>query len=171
MSIFGLILIILWLIFWLYWAVSAFGTKKVLKRANSKARYFGIILVIAVILISQGMDFNAQLIPHNKAVLIAGTILCALGLAFAVWARRHLGKNWNIEPSIQQDHELVTSGPYRFVRHPIYTGLLIAFLGSALVGGLSWIIIFIFTAGLFIWRIHAEENFTDAVVSAGLSGI
>jgi protein-S-isoprenylcysteine O-methyltransferase Ste14 len=59
-------------------------------------------------------------------------MLTLAGLLFTVWARTHLGRNWSGLVTIKQDHELITSGPYSTVRHPIYTGLLLAFVGSAL---------------------------------------
>jgi len=63
---------------------------------------------------------------------LLGTILVAAGLGFSVWARRHLGRNWSAEVVVKEDHALVRTGPYRYLRHPIYTGLLVAFLGTAI---------------------------------------
>ena len=64
-----------------------------------------------------------------------GAAITAAGLSFAIWARRHIGRNWSATVTLKQDHELVTSGPYAFVRHPIYTGLLFGFIGSAIALG------------------------------------
>ena len=61
-----------------------------------------------------------------------GTILVGVGLMFSIWARRHLGMNWSATITLKEGHVLVRSGPYRWVRHPIYTGLLLALLGTAL---------------------------------------
>jgi protein-S-isoprenylcysteine O-methyltransferase Ste14 len=59
-------------------------------------------------------------------------IAVASGLGFTVWARRHLGRNWSSDVTVKQDHALVRTGPYRYVRHPIYTGILLALCGTAL---------------------------------------
>jgi protein-S-isoprenylcysteine O-methyltransferase Ste14 len=62
-------------------------------------------------------------------------------------------------PSVQENHELVTSGPYHFVRHPIYTGMLVALFGSALVGGTLWLLYFVAVCAMFVWRVGVEEKF------------
>lgn len=85
--------------------------------------------------------------------------MCGLGLALAIWARKHLGTNWSREPSVQAGHELVTSGPYRVVRHPIYTGILAAIFGLVLVGGTLWLIMFGGMLLMFVWRVKREEEF------------
>ena len=64
-----------------------------------------------------------------------GTAVSASGLLFSVWARRYLGRNWSRAVTIKQDHELITSGPYSLVRHPIYTGLLVGLFGCVLAVG------------------------------------
>jgi protein-S-isoprenylcysteine O-methyltransferase len=94
----------------------------------------------------------------NPDVSSFGVILCAAGMAFLVWARRHLGRNWSQTVSIKKGHELVTSGPYRYVRHPMYTGGLVACIGSAIVGGGPWIFLLIILGGLFLWRVGAEDK-------------
>jgi protein-S-isoprenylcysteine O-methyltransferase Ste14 len=76
-----------------------------------------------------------RFLPVSLVYPTAGVILLALGLGFSVWARRHLGRNWSAHVVVKEDHALVRSGPYRYVRHPIYTGLLLAFLGMALTVG------------------------------------
>jgi protein-S-isoprenylcysteine O-methyltransferase Ste14 len=74
-------------------------------------------------------------LPVSSIVIAAGLIIEATGLLLAVWTRRHLGRNWSGEISIKRDHQLVRSGPYHVVRHPIYTALLAMYLGSAVVSG------------------------------------
>lgn len=64
-----------------------------------------------------------------------GLLMVICGLAFAVWARIHLGRNWSGTVTVKEDHELIRSGPYGIVRHPIYTGLLLAIAGTAIVFG------------------------------------
>ncbi|MGD1091146.1 MAG: isoprenylcysteine carboxylmethyltransferase family protein [Bryobacteraceae bacterium] len=159
MTIFARLVIVFWVCFYLYWAISARGTKKVVHRANRWVGFGTVVVVIIAILISKLPAFEVQLIPRTDGVMASGTVVCGLGIAFAIWARKHLGNNWSREPSIQAGHELVTSGPYRFVRHPIYTGILAAILGSVLVGGTVWLIMFAGILLMFVWRVKTEEEF------------
>jgi len=76
-----------------------------------------------------------RFLPDAPATYWSGFAIVVLGLAFTVWARIVLGRNWSGIVTVKQDHELVTTGPYRWVRHPIYTGLLFAFAGSAIARG------------------------------------
>src|SRR5579863_77561 len=126
MRIFNWLFVVFWVAFHLYWAISARGTKKVVQRANRwVGGSVGVVIIIAILL-SRRAAFKIQLFPRTDGLKVTGTVLCGLGFALAIWARKHLGKNWSREPSIQAGHELVTSGPYQFVRHPIYTGILAA---------------------------------------------
>jgi protein-S-isoprenylcysteine O-methyltransferase Ste14 len=151
----------LWVIFIVYWVVSAIGTKKIVRHTGSN--WWRIIFIIVVII---GIWFSQEFsslrtnpVAQTLPVQIISTVLVAAGMAFAVWARVHLGKNWSPTPSVQENHELVTSGPYRFVRHPIYTGIITALLGSALTGGLVWILVFLAFTGMIAWRVGKEEEF------------
>jgi len=160
MTVYNWIIIALWVAFVVYWAISARSAKKVAHRdlAGVWVRYVGFVIVILLIIFLPA-SFNIAFGAHTPTVMAIGTILCGAGIAFAIWARWHLGKNWNSGPSIQEGHELVTSGPYRFVRHPIYTGLIVALLGSALATNVGWFIIFLFLGSTFVWRIDREEKF------------
>jgi len=85
-------------------------------------------------------------------------ILCICGIAFAIWARRHLGSNWSSHPALKEGHELVISGPYRIVRHPIYTGMLTAALGSVMdTHKAIWLYFTVVMTATFVYRIHVEE--------------
>jgi protein-S-isoprenylcysteine O-methyltransferase Ste14 len=87
-------------------------------------------------------------------------VLLALGLAFTVWARVYLGRNWSGTVTLKEGHELIRSGPYTYVRHPIYTGLLVALLGSAVAcGELRAMIGLGLVAGAFIRKLRIEERF------------
>lgn len=100
-----------------------------------------------------------RFVPAGPIPLTLGTVLLALGLGFSVWARRHLGRNWSSQVVVKEDHTLVRTGPYRYVRHPIYTGLLLAFLGMALTIG-EWraLVGLAFAVLAFVLKSRGEES-------------
>jgi protein-S-isoprenylcysteine O-methyltransferase Ste14 len=145
-----------WLMFLAYWWISAVGVKKDIRR-RSWRRGIGVrILAIAVIIGLARLPFFQQ---QPSAVVnpiegIAGLTVCFAGFGLAVWARLYLGRNWGLPMSLKEGHELVTTGPYRYVRHPIYTGMLLAILGSALVSGPIWVV---FLAGMAVYCVYSAR--------------
>jgi protein-S-isoprenylcysteine O-methyltransferase Ste14 len=102
---------------------------------------------------------NASRTDAGSAVYLVAVALTAAGLLFSVWARLHIGRNWSGTVTIKQDHELVDDGPYRFVRHPIYTGLLVAFIGSALASDNGRGVLAVVIAFAALWRkLKLEER-------------
>jgi protein-S-isoprenylcysteine O-methyltransferase Ste14 len=103
---------------------------------------------------------NQPVFTVTLPIALAGFGLAICGVGLSIWARLILGENWSSSPSIKQDHALIVTGPYRAVRHPIYTGFLIAFLGSALQQGLvrSFLAVFTCAVGLCL-KVSVEEEF------------
>ncbi|HUI40249.1 MAG TPA: isoprenylcysteine carboxylmethyltransferase family protein, partial [Methanothrix sp.] len=118
------------------------------------------ILVIAFFfLIWRPSFFAGELFPSSLVIQATGVVLCAAGITFAIWARYILGTNWSRNPEIKVGHELVTAGPYRFVRHPIYTGIILAILGSSLVDGrLRDLVLLAMVTLAFFMRSRIEER-------------
>jgi protein-S-isoprenylcysteine O-methyltransferase Ste14 len=86
--------------------------------------------------------------------------LTALGVAISIWARLALGSNWSGVVTLKEDHELIRQGPYRWVRHPIYTGILLSFAGTALIEGrLRGWLGFAMVWATFYFKARREENF------------
>lgn len=161
-------IVFFWLIFVATWALSAIGVKRDITKNRPWWQWFFVRVLFIVALIwllnlpsFSGFWISANSSPFfaNMAVQLIGVILAGAGIAFAIWARFNLGRNWSGSPQMKENHELVTSGPYRYVRHPIYTGMTTALFGSALVGGPAWLITFIVFLIIFILRIPKEEGY------------
>jgi protein-S-isoprenylcysteine O-methyltransferase Ste14 len=152
---------LLWAIFVGYWLIHWGGNKRTVRTARSLPRIL-LAAVLIWLLISRRqlpLFWLQVLVPHSPAVEIAGILICAGGVAVAIWARRTLGTNWSANPAIKEGHQLVEAGPYRWVRHPIYTGVLLAVLGSALGGGrLIHAAILLAVAISFWFKLRVEEK-------------
>lgn len=127
-----------WIGFITVWLLAAVSTKRTVYRESRALRLrYWMLFVIACLLLIYGRQLpyplNLRIIPHATAIAWAAAVLCVAGLAFALWARVTLGRNWSGVVTLKEGHELVESGPYRFVRHPIYTGMLTMFFATALV--------------------------------------
>ncbi|HTZ89082.1 MAG TPA: isoprenylcysteine carboxylmethyltransferase family protein [Alloacidobacterium sp.] len=155
----------LWLALAIVWLLSAFAAKPTMVRQSSKARfwYLFILAVGAYLIFSRHVDvpwLNIALFRVNIAVAVAGLAIVCLGIAFAIWARLTLGGNWSGAVTIKLDHTLVQHGPYRIVRHPIYTGLLISLAGTALQYGYLRSFLGVLIAGFGFWlKSLIEEQF------------
>jgi protein-S-isoprenylcysteine O-methyltransferase Ste14 len=154
----------LWLAWALYWAAAARGAKRVARREPlwSRAAHIGPLLVAAGLLCAPQLPWALlhQNLPFaGDGAAWVGAVLAALGLALTVWARMHLGSNWSGTVTVKQGHELVRSGPYAWVRHPIYTGLLLMLIGTALVLGEWRGVLAVLIAFAALWRkLKLEER-------------
>jgi protein-S-isoprenylcysteine O-methyltransferase Ste14 len=129
-----------WLVFVLYWAVSATATARTSKRESIWGRAPQMVLVVlgAVLLFDNNVQIailNQRFFPRERLLRDAGVALTWLGILFAIWARYHIGQYWSGRVTLKEEHQLIRSGPYARVRHPIYTGLAVAMFGTALVVG------------------------------------
>lgn len=128
-----------WILFAVIWMVAAFWTKQSVYQERRGFLRYSLPLVIGAYLIFKGPrlsdPLDLRVIPHVDALAWAGVVLCVAGLAFCVWARLALGRNWSGVVTFKGGHELITRGPYAIVRHPIYTGILIMIVGTVIVFG------------------------------------
>jgi protein-S-isoprenylcysteine O-methyltransferase Ste14 len=147
-----------WLVFWIYWLVSAARSKESIS-AGWRTRIAGVSAVGVLLIV--GVLRRGSLATDNLILAVLGTLLFTSGITLAVWARLYLGRNWGMPTSQRVEPELVTSGPYQFVRHPIYSGLLMAVLGTALVDSLTGLIVFaVLVAYFYYCGIVEERNLT-----------
>jgi protein-S-isoprenylcysteine O-methyltransferase Ste14 len=126
-----------WLVFVAIWVIAALSTKRTVYRESRAQRLrYWVLLVIACVLQLYGRrlpyPLSMRVLPHVALNAWAAAVLCITGLAFAIWARVTLGRNWSGVVTLKEGHELVERGPYRFVRHPIYTGIITMFFATAL---------------------------------------
>jgi protein-S-isoprenylcysteine O-methyltransferase Ste14 len=155
-----------WIGWLVYWVVMAFKAKRTVERGGFLA-YRVVALAVFVVIAAAGrlLHVSAQdrLWPHTPPVAVAAGCMVAAGVAFSVWARVALGRNWSAEVTFKEDHELVRAGPYALVRHPIYTGLLLMALGTATNYGRAIGFALLATGCAAVWwKVHLEERIMDA---------
>ena len=129
-----------WITFALYWLWAARNQKRLRRRESVPARLLHVVYMVCgfVLLYSPDPRFgplNRRFLPEREWIAALGAALTVAGVAFAIWARRHIGRNWSGQVTIRQEHELIRSGPYAHIRHPIYTGILLALTGTAIEFG------------------------------------
>jgi protein-S-isoprenylcysteine O-methyltransferase Ste14 len=137
-DVFRLLLEIPWIVFLTYWLIRAFKTRPTRQEESFASRY----LVIVVEIIGYAFVFNRwagfgflgdRFVPQTRAGAMLGVVFTWLGIGLAIWARNHLAEYWSARVTIKEDHRLIRTGPYARLRHPIYTGLILATIGSTLV--------------------------------------
>ena len=129
-----------WLVLVIYWALGALNTRKTATRESFLSRYSVMFLVVAGYVLLFSKDANVGLlarhfVPSGSGSLNAGIIMTWLGVTLALWARYHLGQYWSGRITIKEGHQLIRTGPYARLRHPIYSGILLAMAGTALAVG------------------------------------
>ena len=130
----------LWFVLFAVWVAGMFTGKRVARRESARTRIVQLIIVVSAfeLMFTDHLAIGVlgwRLWKPNPAVSWTGVALTAAGIAFAFWARFTLGRNWSGTVTVKEQHELVVRGPYRIVRHPIYTGFTLGMLGTALVVG------------------------------------
>jgi len=162
---------LLWAGWALVWLVAAFTAKPIERRESFASRLAHLVpLALAALLLGPrsfpgwlGMRFAVA----SNALDTAATLVVGAGLGFAIWARTALGGNWSGTVTIKRDHTIVRSGPYRWIRHPIYTGLLTATLGTMLAVGERRGMLGVALVVGALWRkIRLEERWLEGAFGA-----
>jgi protein-S-isoprenylcysteine O-methyltransferase Ste14 len=159
MRVIDVVILVGWVAFWVYWLVASAGVKA---GKNRWTQFAGIrvvaILVVLLLLRLRVFKGHGLAVITNPWLEGIGTALFVLGLALAVWARVYLGRNWGMPMSRKADPELVTTGPYKSVRHPIYTGIILAMIGTTLAVSVYWLAALVFVSVYFSVSAVVEER-------------
>lgn len=151
-----------WVLFVVVWFSAGLTTKPREKSAGTGLRLpLGLIVVAAVLLFNRRINdswLSLRLLPNSPWLVFPGLILTLAGMALAFWARFHLGRNWGPPATMRVGHELVTSGPYAYMRHPIYLGAGIALFGTLLALGNALMALLVPIVMLRFWWAARKEN-------------
>jgi len=151
-----------WVTFLVVWAVGAFRTKRSSRRQSLQSILVqrAVVVLAVIIAVLPFEALNWPFLPSSPAVTLAATAATVLGVGFAIWARVYLGSNWSMNVTVKAEHTLVRGGPYAWVRHPIYTGMILGLLGTAAVHKeVRYLLAAALIAVMFLLKIAIEERF------------
>lgn len=157
---------IIWMLVLLYWFISGFGSKKAQHKEPFLKRFaqYWLPLIIAILLLGPGEWFGhswlrENFVEHTDLVGYTGLAISAIGAIIACISRYTLGKNWSLSVQRKENHQLIQSGIYKVIRHPIYTGLLLLFTGNALIVGNYRAIVAVLIVFVSLWlKLKKEEK-------------
>ncbi len=167
MAIYHWLIAALWLAFVAYWAISAGYVRRNISGPwvwwREAGLRLGILIPVLLVLRNSVVrdalhSLRFYLVSSSMLLGFVGAVLCALGVGLAIWARVYLGRNWGMPMSRKENPELVTTGPYAFVRHPIYAGMLLAMLGSTIGQSFFWALPLVLCGAYFIYSAWREEK-------------
>ena len=158
MHVVEIVIFVCWAAFWIYWLAAAVGAKSGRTRWGQFAyiRVAGILVILFLVRLRVFKGSHA--VTANPWLQGIGLVIFLLGLALAVWARLYIGRNWGMPMSQKADPELVTTGPYHTIRHPIYSGIILAMAGTAIAVSLYWLIAVGLGGAYFLYSAIVEER-------------
>lgn len=166
MASLGTIVLSLWILFWIIWAVFAILTTRQQKeRLKHIITYPLVILFIILIALffsnlpPELACLEYRLLPSGFIIILIGFVVMIFGQSIAVWARVDLGRSWRGDINLTPSHQLIQTGPYKYVRHPIYSGLIFGMIGTFIIIGEIWMLIMLFvTLFALIPKSYSEEK-------------
>ncbi|MGB6454000.1 MAG: isoprenylcysteine carboxylmethyltransferase family protein [Streptosporangiaceae bacterium] len=158
MHVVDIVILVGWLAFWLYWLSASVGVKT---GRSGWARFSGfrVGILLVVLLLVRLRVLKGHAVVTSPWLEGVGVAIFVLGLALAVWARVYIGRNWGMPMSRKVDPELVTSGPYHTIRHPIYSGIILGMIGTAIAVSWYWFIASVAIAAYFLFSAVNEERY------------
>ena len=153
---YGIVITLAWLTFLAYWIYASRTAKKTVKRTNIS--WTMRLTLVAILIIVGFTHLHLPGYHSSPAVGWIGAALAVIGVGYAIYARRYLGQNWGMPMRVKEDPDLVTSGPYAYVRHPIYSGMLLTMIGSLAAAGVAWLIILVIYFVYFVYSAKKEEK-------------
>jgi protein-S-isoprenylcysteine O-methyltransferase Ste14 len=148
-----------WVVFWVGWLAASIRTKASTRRGAGRFVGVRILLIVLVLSLARSRAFSGSgALISDPWLQAVGTALFFAGLGLAVWARACLGRNWGMPMSEKADPELVTNGPYRRVRHPIYSGIILAWVGTMIAVQWYWAVVVVVAGGYFVYSAVVEER-------------
>jgi protein-S-isoprenylcysteine O-methyltransferase Ste14 len=159
MHIIDYVIYTMWAVFWLAWLVAALSAKRAAQSGTRQFVGFRVaIFVIVLLVLRSGVFKGHRGIVSSPVLQGLGLALFLMGLGLAVWARVHLGRNWGAPMSEKVDAELVTTGPYQYIRNPIYSGILLAAIGTAVAVSWYWLVVVALMGAYFVYSATVEEH-------------
>jgi protein-S-isoprenylcysteine O-methyltransferase Ste14 len=157
MHVVDVVILVCWVAFWVYWLAASTGVKAGRTRW---ARFAGVRIgaILIILLLLRIRAFKGPVATNNPWLLGTGLAVFLMGLALAIWARVYLGRNWGMPMSQKVDPELVTTGPYSSIRHPIYTGIILAMIGTTIAVSLYWLVAVVIIGAYFLYSAIVEER-------------
>jgi protein-S-isoprenylcysteine O-methyltransferase Ste14 len=150
----------LWAVFWLAWLAAALTAKRAAQSGMRQFVGFRVALFVIVLVVVRSGVFKGHhaTIVSNPVLQGIGMALFLIGLGLAVWARVHLGRNWGAPMSQKVDAELVMTGPYKYIRNPIYSGIMLAAVGTAVAVSWYWLVAVALMGAYFFYSATVEER-------------
>jgi protein-S-isoprenylcysteine O-methyltransferase Ste14 len=149
----------LWIVFWVAWLLAALSVKRAAQ--SRMGQFVGLRIAgfaVVYLLIRFGVFNGHRGVVRSPVLQGIGMVLFLTGLGLAVWARVHLGRNWGTPMSEKMDAELVTSGPYQYIRNPIYSGIILAAIGTMVAISWYWLVIVALMGTYFVYSAIVEEQ-------------
>lgn len=157
MRVVDLVIGVGWVAFWIYWLAASAGAKPGQTRWTRFAG-FRVAIILIVLLLLRLRVLKGHTVTTSPLLQGIGLAIFVLGLALAIWARIYIGRNWGMPMSKKADPELVTTGPYRTIRHPIYTGIILGMVGTTIAVSLYWLVAVAVLGAYFIFSAVVEER-------------
>jgi protein-S-isoprenylcysteine O-methyltransferase Ste14 len=158
MHVVDVVILVGWVAFWIYWLAKSVGVKA---GQSSSTRSIGIrvAVILLILLLVRTRALKGHTVTGNPWLQGLGLAVFLAGLGLAIWARVYLGRNWGMPMSQKADPELVTTGPYRRVRHPIYSGIILAMVGTTIAVSVYWLVAVLLIGAYFVYSAFNEERF------------